>query len=165
MLSLSSYDKIIILKMKEKNINSELEHAPCPFCEIIDGKIDASIIRREEGSIAFMDHNGYPLVVTSKHIVDINSDDFKKSKAMELVTSIVGPTLKSYDGATGIELKINLGKPKQEILHLHIHIIPTYVDSQKRPKFIFKLSKEVLDDRALRIKTEYDLINQIPRSG
>lgn len=50
---------------------------------------------------------------------------------MELVTSIVGPTLKSYDGATGIELKINLGKPKQEILHLHIHIIPTYVDSQK----------------------------------
>lgn len=102
---------------------------PSIFSDIINRKIRAEIIYEDERIIAFKDkfpqRPGHFLVVPKKEVVnlrDINNDDlcYLMTKARELALQ----ETKKLD-INDFNLIVNSGpKAGQEVMHLHIHIIP-----------------------------------------
>ncbi len=104
---------------------SEGEPQPCAFCEIRDGKLEASIITENDDAFAFMAHEGHPLVITKTHItaeeLKVNLNEI--TAAYKLALSLI-PAVKQGMGVEGISLVTNLGEAAgQEVPHLHIHMI------------------------------------------
>lgn len=105
----------------------------CLFCQIIKKEIPAEIIYEDEKSIAILDINprslGHLMVLPKTHwenILELKDEEveplFQTVKKMtELLNKKLAPA--------GFTIGINHGKVSgQTIDHLHIHIIPRYLN-------------------------------------
>ncbi len=99
----------------------------CIFCKIISKEIPAKIIYEDDYSLAFLDAFpitlGHTLVIPKLHheqIQDMSSDTNKKlflsvQKMIKKINTVKGSTL----------VLIHNGKESgQEIMHVHVHLIP-----------------------------------------
>ncbi|MCS7116622.1 MAG: HIT family protein [Nitrososphaerales archaeon] len=105
----------------------------CIFCDIIKGKGDAAIVYSDESFIAFMDHRpitkGHTLVLPKKHYYTIL--DMPLSEVGELFTVVVkiARAVKDAMRADGFNLGQNNGRAASQVIpHVHVHIIPRYID-------------------------------------
>ena len=101
----------------------------CLFCKIVAGEIPCYKIYEDDEVLAFLDISndpeGHTLVIPKKHsenLVDTDSDTFAYTLqiAQEIAQHYV-----NIGCADGINIYINSGSDAgQEVMHLHIHILP-----------------------------------------
>ena len=103
------------------------------FTEIIEGKRPGFIIFEDEKHVAILDKypidTGHSLVIPKKpyeKITDMPKDEV--AELFSLVPQIANAILKAT-GAVAFSIAQNNGKEAKQIVpHVHIHIIPRYVD-------------------------------------
>ena len=132
----------------------------CIFCKIISKDVPAKILYEDEYSISFLDAfpvaKGHTLVIPKKHfaqIQDMSSDINQKlfdtvHKMITKIDSVKGSTL----------VLIHNGKDSgQEIMHVHVHLIPRGIDDSgdnidSMFKNKIKFSDDELDQLCTKIK-------------
>jgi histidine triad (HIT) family protein len=101
----------------------------CLFCQIIEKKIDATIVHEDEHAIAFEDINPqapvHTLIVPKKHIADIHS---LVVTDRELIGHLffIAKTIASKRGLDqgGYRMVINNGHGAgQSVFHIHLHLL------------------------------------------
>ena len=108
----------------------------CIFCKIISKGVSAKILYEDEDTISFLDAfpvaKGHTLVIPKEHhtkLQDLPSNTNQKlfdtvHKMIEKVDSLQGSTL----------VAIHNGKESgQEVLHVHVHLIPRSNDDSAGP--------------------------------
>ena len=133
----------------------------CIFCKIISKEVPAKILYEDEYSISFLDAfpiaKGHTLVIPKKHfaqIQDMSSDINQKlfdtvHKMITKIDSVKGSTL----------VLIHNGKDSgQEIMHVHVHLIPRSIDDSgdnldSMFKNKIKLTDDEIDDLCTQIKS------------
>jgi histidine triad (HIT) family protein len=107
----------------------------CLFCKIVAGSIPATIVHRDERTIAFMDINpatpGHCLVVPTTHAADllaIAPDDLAACVAVGQM--LAGRAIERLD-AVGVNLINSCGAGAwQTVFHFHLHVIPRYANDE-----------------------------------
>ena len=132
----------------------------CIFCKIAKKTIPSKIITETKNSIAFLDtfplSRGHTLVIPKNHyekvqdMTDIDSND---------LFDVVHKVISKVDKLTGATLlAVHNGKDSgQEILHVHVHLIPRELSDQAGPVHSMfkdrpKLSDEELEQLCAKIK-------------
>lgn len=98
------------------------------FCKIIDGKIPADIVYRDENVVAFRDINPqapvHLLVIPVQHIDKLTDEAAKNGKMLESVFSVVGKLAQENNLEQGFRVVINCGENGgQTVGHLHFHVL------------------------------------------
>ena len=132
----------------------------CIFCKIISKEIPAKILYEDEYSISFLDAfpiaKGHTLVIPKKHFVQIQ--DMSPDVNQKLFDT-VHKMIKKIDSVSGSTLVlIHNGKDSgQEIMHVHVHLIPRGIDDSgdnidSMFKNKIKFSDDELDQLCTKIK-------------
>ncbi|MDR3446415.1 MULTISPECIES: HIT family protein [unclassified Dyella] len=148
----------------------------CPFCEIVAGRLDASVVAQTERALAFLDLrqavSGHVLVIPKAHVEDIYAIDAGLAGEVMQLGVRVARALREAFHPPGLNLWQSNGKAGgQEVPHFHLHVQPrrvadgllrVYADGVPAP------SRRIeLDDMALRIRrffTYDDGVFMPPRS-
>ena len=131
----------------------------CTFCEIVAGRLPASKITETDRVLVFTAlEDGYPLLVTKRHVTDILDRALDRETAMELGVLQVkmAHVVKEAEGVNSITIASNNGPDAgQEIPHLHVHIIPRFPnDNRVSIKRGTRLSREDLNQKAENYKSK-----------
>ena len=107
----------------------------CLFCRIVKKEVGADIIYEDANSIAILDIHprapGHTMVIPKVHretILDASEKELEPLFAsVKKATKMISKALKP----NGFTIGINHGKYSgQEIDHLHVHIIPRYLNDK-----------------------------------
>ena len=118
----------------------------CVFCKIIRGEIPCSKLYEDDQILAFLDiapfNNGHALIVPKDHHHSITTLPAEfHAKIMETACKVAVAQMRVLK-AEGFNLVLNNGRcAGQEVPHVHLHVIPRFVDDQP----IFKASKKKYD--------------------
>ena len=130
----------------------------CIFCKIIAKEIPAKILYEDEDTISFLDAfpvtKGHTLVIPKQHFPQIQD---MPSKINEKLFETVHKMVSKVDTIKGSTLVlIHNGKDSgQEIMHVHVHLIPRGSDDsgdsldmafQNKPKFSESEINSVFND-------------------
>lgn len=105
----------------------------CPFCDIIAGRLAASVVAQTETAIAFLDLRqavpGHVLVVPREHVENIYAlDPTLAGELMALATRVAKALYASFD-PPGLNLWQSNGEAGgQEVPHVHLHVQPRLVN-------------------------------------
>jgi histidine triad (HIT) family protein len=103
----------------------------CLFCRIAAGEIPSEKVLEDERAFAFLDirplSRGHVLVVPKRHaerFADMAPEDAAAvTRLAQRITRRQGEAL----GAAGVTLAVNDGRAAgQEVLHVHLHLIPRH---------------------------------------
>lgn len=106
-------------------------NADCIFCRIVRREAPASIVYEDDRIMAFLDirpvNPGHTLVVPKHHYTYIwELPDDEVGKLFVMARRIV-VAAKEALGANGVRIvQLNGRSAGQEVMHLHIHVIPYY---------------------------------------
>jgi histidine triad (HIT) family protein len=132
----------------------------CPFCKIAEGIASASLVYEDDNVLAFLDINpsniGHTLVVPRDHWENIFEIPEKILAEIIVVTKKISTTIKKTVNAQGIKIiQLNGRAAGQMVMHIHFHIIPILSEFEKISNHVsrMKISREKLDETALKIKT------------
>ncbi len=107
----------------------------CIFCMIIDGKIPSRRVYEDEICMATLDINpatpGHTLILPKKHYDDILELDEATAGHLLMVAKKIGALQMERLGAAGFNvIQNNKEAAGQTVKHLHIHVIPRYLDGK-----------------------------------
>jgi histidine triad (HIT) family protein len=131
----------------------------CLFCELIAGRLEASIIEANERVLAVIDvrqfHPGHVLVMPRRHIPDIRVLDRPTGTALMRMAIEMARVVDRVFPSDGLSVWHSAGAgANQEVPHLHIHIHPRRIgDDLLRvyPAWAPHPSRQILDEWALRL--------------
>ncbi len=103
----------------------------CVFCRILAGDAPGSIVYEDDDVVAFLDlfpvHPGHTLVVPRSHIPDLCTCPTGMAGQLFSVSAQLAPAIVYATGAQGFNVWTANGKAAgQEVLHLHLHILPRF---------------------------------------
>jgi histidine triad (HIT) family protein len=104
----------------------------CIFCQIISGAMTASLVHRDEHCTAFMDirpiNEGHVLVIPNRHAAFLSElDPEDGAHCFRLGQRIASALRASGLRCEGVNLLLSDGRAAmQEVLHVHLHVIPRY---------------------------------------
>ena len=104
----------------------------CIFCAIVDGRVPASVVYRDDACIAFMDiapiNAGHILVVPIKHATHLADLDADTGGALFVLAQRLSAAIRSSGvRAEGINLLLADGEVAgQEVFHVHLHVLPRF---------------------------------------
>ncbi len=103
----------------------------CVFCDIVAGRLPASIVYEDEDCVAFMDiypvHPGHTLVIPRRHAVDLVDCPSDIAARLFVVSAELAPSIVAATGADGFNVwTANGAEAGQEVFHLHLHILPRH---------------------------------------
>jgi histidine triad (HIT) family protein len=134
----------------------------CIFCKIISKEIPAKILYEDDDTISFLDAfpvaKGHTLVIPKKHFSQIQDmPDNVNQKLFDTVHKII-PKTDSVKGSTLV--LIHNGKESgQEIMHVHVHLIPRGLDnSGDHADKLFQNKFEMSDDDANKLLDDLKII-------
>jgi histidine triad (HIT) family protein len=126
----------------------------CVFCKIIRGEIPCSQLYEDDQVLAFLDiapfNYGHALVIPKDHHHSITTlpSDFH-ARIMAVASKVAVAQMRALK-AEGFNLVLNNGRcAGQEVPHVHLHVIPRFVDDQP----IFKAAKKKYDSTEEMLKT------------
>jgi diadenosine tetraphosphate (Ap4A) HIT family hydrolase len=102
----------------------------CVFCEIVRGEAEASIVREDESTLAFMDIRpmtpGHVLVVPKAHAATVEELPVGAAgPILEAARDISGALRRSGLKCDAVSFYLANGREAgQEVLHVHLHLIP-----------------------------------------
>ena len=105
----------------------------CLFCKIAKKEIEAKIVYEDEAGMAFLDINpcqkGHLLVIPKEHYENLNEVPKGKLAALFEIVKKMTKLLEEKLGVSGFNIGWNHGKDAGQVIpHLHIHIIPRYLN-------------------------------------
>ncbi|TMI51626.1 HIT domain-containing protein [Candidatus Bathyarchaeota archaeon] len=137
----------------------------CIFCKIVSGRAPASVVYEDKKTMALMTiapaNPGHVLVITKKHFPALASMEDKMGMYLFKITMRVAHAIrKSGLRCEGINLFLADGEPQQEILHLHMHVIPRFQGDKFRISagHSSRPSRKELDKSADKIHRAYQLL-------
>lgn len=101
--------------------------APCVFCAIVAGELDAHVVAEDDQTLAFLDRRplfaGHTLVVPKAHhetLADLPADLLGPvfARAQQLAA-----VMEAALGAAGSFVAMN-NRISQSVPHLHVHVVP-----------------------------------------
>jgi histidine triad (HIT) family protein len=103
----------------------------CIFCKIVAGELPATIVDRDEHTVAFMDINpatrGHTLVIPRAHTPDLLSIEPHELAAVARAAQRLALRAKEALNADGINVINSCGAAAwQTVFHFHLHVIPRY---------------------------------------
>jgi len=104
----------------------------CVFCQILDGRIPASLVHRDELCTAFMDIQpvtpGHILVVPNVHAASLGElPDDAGARMFRVAQRLARALRQSGVRCEGVNLFLADGKAAgQEVFHVHLHVFPRY---------------------------------------
>ena len=109
----------------------------CLFCKIVAGDLPATVVHRDERTVAFMDINpatrGHALVVPAEHVVDLHAIGPDDLAAVARTGQRIAARARDALGADGVNLLNSTGAAAwQTVFHFHLHVIPRYADDPLR---------------------------------
>ncbi len=135
--------------------------ANCIFCKIIKGALPASRVYEDKQVIAFMDimpvNHGHVLVVPKTHFPELSDmDEDTGAHLFRTAMRIEKALRRSGVQCEGTNLLQNNGSAAfQEVMHVHLHIIPRFREDQVRVHLgQRKASRQELEQHALKIKAQ-----------
>ena len=127
----------------------------CTFCRIIDGDLPATKVYEDDLSVAFMDimpvNPGHVLIVPKRHFAELSMMDETTGAHLFQVAMRIEKAIRQTDlRCEGTNLLQNNGRSAmQEIMHVHLHIIPRYRGDSLRFGYALKRhSQEQLQEAA-----------------
>jgi histidine triad (HIT) family protein len=97
----------------------------CVFCDIISGKLPASVVAREPQAMAFLDarplFKGHVLVVPSLHVETL--PELQEVTPLFSLAQRIAGALPPALGAQGTFVALN-NVVSQSVPHLHVHVVP-----------------------------------------
>ena len=134
----------------------------CIFCKIISKEIPTKILYEDDDTISFLDAfpvaKGHTLVIPKKHFSQIQDmPDNVNQKLFDTVHKII-PKTDSVKGSTLV--LIHNGKESgQEIMHVHVHLIPRGLDdSGDHADKLFQNKFEMSDDDTNKLLNDLKII-------
>ena len=111
---------------------SELE---CAFCEIVAGRLAASIVYEDDLTLAFVDlrqfHPGHTLIMPREHIPDVRGLDGATGAALMVTLARITRAVAAAFPNEGLSIWHSIGEAAfQEVPHLHIHVHPRFKGDQ-----------------------------------
>ncbi|MBN2255192.1 MAG: HIT family protein [Deltaproteobacteria bacterium] len=108
----------------------------CIFCRIVEGKLPASVVCRDDLCMAFMDihpvNAGHVLIIPTDHVAflaDLEEDT--GAHLFRLAQRIAAVLPKCVSQCEGINMFLADGEAAgQEVFHLHLHVFPRYRGDQ-----------------------------------
>jgi len=133
----------------------------CPFCEIVAGRLDASVLAQSDKALAFLDIRqavpGHVLVIPKAHVQDIYAMAPELAGEVMQLSVRVAQALREAFHPAGLNLwQSNGAAAGQEVPHFHLHVQPrrvadgllrVYTHGAPSPS-----SRAELDDLAQRIQ-------------
>ncbi|MDY6770183.1 MAG: HIT family protein [Candidatus Nanohaloarchaea archaeon] len=103
----------------------------CPFCSIVEGRMDAHVVHEDDEALAFLDVNpvsrGHTLVVPKQHAGEITDLDSDTTAAVFDLARQVADAQRRGLNPEGVNILQSNGEAAgQEIHHMHVHVIPRY---------------------------------------
>lgn len=104
----------------------------CVFCAILAGRAPASIVAEDESCCAFMDiapvNPGHVLIVPRQHVPDLTTLEPTVGAKMFILAQRIAQALRESGlHCDGVNLLLSSGRAAgQEVLHVHLHVIPRY---------------------------------------
>lgn len=100
----------------------------CIFCRIAAGEIPSKKVYEDEDMLAFHDiHPAAPihfLIIPKKHLVNLYDADIKEQALLGKMLGMAGLLAREQGSVDGFRVVINNGRVgRQEVYHLHIHIM------------------------------------------
>ena len=102
----------------------------CIFCDILEGKAEASIVFRDQKCCAFLDiqpaNPGHVLIIPLQHVAHMSEiDEETGAHIFRIGMRIAEAVRRSEIQCEGINFHLADGAAAgQEIFHVHLHIIP-----------------------------------------
>ena len=134
----------------------------CIFCKIVTKEIPTKILYEDDDTISFLDAfpitKGHTLVIPKKHFPQIQDmPENVNQKLFDTVHKII-PKTDSVKGSTLV--LIHNGKESgQEIMHVHIHLIPRGLDdSGDHADKLFQNKFEMSDDDTNKLLNDLKII-------
>ena len=134
----------------------------CIFCKIISKEIRAKILYEDDDTVSFLDAfpvaKGHTLVIPKKHFSQIQDmPENVNQKLFDTVHKII-PKTDSVKGSTLV--LIHNGKESgQEIMHVHVHLIPRGLDdSGDHADKLFQNKFEISDDDTNKLLNDLKII-------
>lgn len=112
-----------------------LVHAPCAFCDILAGRLPATIVAEDALTIALLDlrqfHPGHVLVIPRQHVSDIRTaDDAVAAAVMRMVARVARAVDRCFP-SDGLSVWHSAGAgANQEVPHLHVHVHPRWTGDE-----------------------------------
>ena len=134
----------------------------CVFCDIVAGTGSASRLYEDDEILAILDlfpiHEGHALVIPKAHVTDLSACPLDRAGRLFAVAARLGPKVAAIMNADGFNVWTANGRAAgQEVMHLHLHVLPRFADDtfglrfpQSYPK---RAEREALDDLAGRIRS------------
>ena len=107
------------------------EQAACAFCDILSGRLPATIVAADALTVALLDlrqfHPGHVLVIPRDHVADIRmADDAIAVATMRMLTRVARAIDRCFP-ADGLSIWHSAGAgANQEVPHLHFHVHPRH---------------------------------------
>ena len=103
----------------------------CVFCKIIDGDIPSCKVYEDDEVLAILDLSqvtkGHTLVMPKKHYANILEIPAEELGSLIQKVQMIAKDLVAKLGANGCNILVNTNEVAgQTVMHLHIHIIPRY---------------------------------------
>ena len=134
----------------------------CIFCKIVSKEIPAKILYEDDDTISFLDAfpitKGHTLVIPKKHFPQIQDmPENVNQKLFDTVHKII-PKTDLVKGSTLILIH-NGTESGQEIMHVHIHLIPRGLDdSGDHADKLFQNKFEMSDDDTNKLLDDLKII-------
>jgi histidine triad (HIT) family protein len=131
----------------------------CPFCDIVNSKIDTKIVTNNNDFVAILDIQpktpGHVVLISKRHIAQFDELNDSEIMSLNLIKKEVISKLKTQINATGyLTLNVNGLTSGQKLPHFSEHIIPTYGQTPELPGLDIihsqnssNLAKEFLSDK------------------
>lgn len=105
----------------------------CVFCAILEGRAPGSVVCQDGEAAVLMDlfpvHPGHVLIVPRRHVQDLASCPGELAGRLFALSGKVGPAVVRATDAAGFNVWTANGRAAgQEVLHLHLHVLPRYED-------------------------------------
>jgi len=101
--------------------------APCLFCAIVAGDLEAEIVLEDAGSVAFLDHRplfpGHVLLVPRQHHATIEDLPAELTGPLFANAQRLAAAVRSAMSAQGTFVAMN-NVVSQSVPHLHVHVVP-----------------------------------------
>jgi len=134
---------------------------PCPFCEIVSGRLEASVVAQTARALAFLDLRqpglGHVLVVPKAHVEDIFAIEPGLAGEVMQLGVRVAHALREAFHLPGLNLwQSNGAAGGQEVPHFHLHVLPRRVADGLFQVYTHGVPspspRDALDDMAQRIR-------------
>lgn len=105
---------------------------PCPFCELLSGQGELSVVAGDDLVLAFLDAYpvapGHVLVVPRRHVPSLAGLTPAEGTALWATTQLLAGRIRARL-APAVNLHLADGaEAEQDVPHVHLHVIPRHAD-------------------------------------